>query len=492
MSKGFNEYLKDRIKIESFGGTGGLITGSCHRVDINNSALLIDSGLYQGKFEERSKRGERRNFTPVKNIAKGVTDVLETHVHIDHTGRLPMIYRDGFTPRILTTSETAAFMEPMLYNSAKIQNEKNGDKLYSDWDVDNALRHIKIVKPFTLYEIGQKHSGITAEFLPNGHVAGSCSVLIRKHSEKTTILFTGDMGKEEQSLSGGYQDFMKNYPKEPIKTLVVESTNFEKRPVSFVDKKEKLLETIKKVWEGGGNPVLPVLSFHRAQEIMEIFHNAQKSGEIPEDCHFYIDAPLAVEVTDTFKKLGTKVLSRAYGEDKNFYKTEEESLARFDLKNSMIIDYHEASKTASHILSYSPSKFIIIASGGMGNYGRSVNYIHGDFAKNPKNAVILTCFQVEGTEGKKLMDEGKVTIKNEKKKKESDGAKVIKVEGFSSHISGPEDTFNFLNRFNLSKLENVIITHGKDSARKAMAEEFKRRGFGANIILSDINQVIEV
>lgn len=492
MSKRFKENLRYPVKIESFGGTGGLVTGSCHRIDVKDSALLVDSGLFQGRTEERSERGERRNFTPPKNIAKGVTDILETHAHIDHTGRLPMIFRDGFTPRILATHETAAFMEPMLLNSSKIQNEKGGDELYSDWDVRNTLNHIKVIKPFVLYEIGQKHSGITAEFLPNGHVAGSCSVVVRKHSEKKTILFTGDMGKERQSLCGGYRNFMRDYPKDPIKTIVIESTNFDRKPVSFADKKGKLIETIKKVWEGGGNPVLPVLSFHRAQEIIEIFHNAQKSGEIPEDCCFYIDAPLAVEVTETFLDLGTRVLTRAYGKDEHFYKTDEESLKRFDLNNSFIINKHETSKACSWGLANSPNKVIIIASGGMGNYGRSVNYIHGPFAWNPKNAILLTCFQVEGTEGKQLMDRGKVVLKDKKKKEKRDGAKVIKIEGFSSHISGPVDTFKFLNRFNLNELENVIITHGKDKARNAMAEEFKRRGFGANIILSDINQIIEV
>ncbi|MFA7676221.1 MAG: MBL fold metallo-hydrolase, partial [Candidatus Shapirobacteria bacterium] len=327
---------RNNIIIESFGGTGGCITGSCHRVTINNSTkFLVDSGMYQGKFEERSKEGIKRNFQPMKNVASEVKNVLETHVHIDHIGRLPMIFKDGFTPTVLASELTAELMEPVLLNSAEIQESKPPqERLYDRWDVDKTLRHIKGVKPFKMVEIGQN---ITAEFLLNGHIFGGSSIFIRNHSSDKNIFFTGDMGKPYQSLCGGYKEYVNFYPKDPISILMVESTNFERQPISFKEKKKKFLEEIYKVWEGGGNPVFPTLSFHRTPELMELIYNCKKNGELPKDLITTVDAPYAMKLIYRTIDLGPKYLSRRYGDDPFFYKTEESSMDRFDLENLRII-----------------------------------------------------------------------------------------------------------------------------------------------------------
>lgn len=477
-------FKRDNVTIESFGGVGGQVTGSCYRLKIKDSVFLVEAGSYQGKFEERSEKGVRRNFEPMKNIASGVTEVLESHVHIDHSGRIPKIFKEGFTPKVLATEETAAFMEPMLENSAEIQESQHpSNRLYDKYDVEKTLRYIKVVKPFELVDIGQKGNRITAEMVPNGHVMGSASIIIRDHSDKKTILFTGDMGKPEQSLCGGYKEFVNKYPKDPVNVLMIESTNFEKEPIDFEEKKIKLVQAIHEVWESGGNPVFPTLSFHRAQEIMELFHNLQKTGEIPSDCEIIIDAPLAIKVLDKIRELGPNHLSRRYGNDPFFYKTKEESIGRFELENLTIIGSHKESLLNDQRLAQYNKKAIVIASGGMGGYGRSVNYIRGNFAKNDKNAILFNCFQVPGTEGFDL-------VHKEEKRKNKTGARIMHLEGFTSHISGADQTFDFLGRFNLKQLEKIIIVHGKDSARNLMATEFKARGFDAKIIVPEINQVI--
>lgn len=475
------ETLERPITIESFGGTGGMITGSCHKIEIKDSVVMVDSGMYQGRGEERSERGVRRNFEPFK-MAEKVTHIMETHSHIDHIGRLPMIFKRGFTPTVLATEGTAAFMKPMLYNSAEIQESENPqNRLYETDDVDQTLKYLNTVEPFKKIPIGQEPNGITAEFLLNGHVMGSSSIIIRSPNNKN-ILFTGDMGKPVQSLCGGYEDFITRYPTDPINTIVAESTNFDKNPVSFEKKQSEFLAAIKNVWVNGGNPVFPVLSFHRTQEIIEMIHNSQENGEIPRDCKIIIDAPLAIKLLKTFKKLGSHHLSPRYGDDSNFYQTDENSIARFNLKNLTIIKSHEDSVSNDQKMAEYSKKAIILASGGMGGHGRSINYLKGEFCKNPKNAVVFTCYQAEGTEGAALFNKGQT----------KSGAKVIKIEGLTSHASGPTEIFGFLERFNLSELENVIITHGRNPAREMMASEFKRRGYSTKIILSDIKQVIEI
>lgn len=369
----------------------------------------------------------------------------------------------------------------MLLNSVKIQKKNNPKKcLYDQWDVEKTLRHIKTVKAFRGVSIGNKKSNITAEFLPNGHVIGSASVLIKDFDNNKNILFTGDIGKPKQSLCGGYEEYCDKYPNDPINILMVDSTSINKKPIKFEEKKDKLVKAIYKVWEGGGNPLFPTLSFHRTQEIMELFHHLQQNGEIPSDCKIIIDAPLAMQLFKSFEILGAENLSKIYGEDPDYYKTVEESSKRFDLRNLTIIDSHQDSVSNDGKMANHKGKSIIIASGGMGDYGRSVNYLHGSFGKNPKNAFIFNCYQVEGTEGFNLMKRGR----------NPGGAKILKLNGFSSHASGPEESLGYLERFNLKELETVIINHGKNDTRSLMANEIRKKGFKGRIVLPNINEAI--
>lgn len=375
-------------------------------------------------------------------------------------------------------------METMLNNSADIQaKEDKENRLYDRVDVETTMDHLTVVDPFTETPIGQRHNYATAEFLPNGHVMGANSIFVRL--EEQNILFTGDIGKPQQSLCGGYLDYAPNYPNDPVHVLVVESTNFNNEPVSFEEKRRNFLSSIQNTWKNGGNPLLPVLSFHRFHEILEMLHNSQ-GHEIPEDCKIFIDAPLGMNLLDDFKKLTPDQLTSRYGNDPDYYKTEEESLNRFDLKNLTVVNSHVESIANDAELASYPGKAIIIASGGMAEHGRSLNYIHGQFCQNSKNTVIFTCHQVEGTEGAALL-KGEAA-KGSKKK----GAKHIYVKGFTGHVSGPTETFDFLNRFNLGQLKDVIVTHGNDLARLGMVSEFKTRHPNANVFLPKLEENIEI
>jgi len=478
---------KDKMLIKSYGGIGGLVTGSCHLLESRRSRVVIDCGLFQGPDEKVPQSERSRNLNSLSEIGKASTHMLITHAHIDHTGRVPAVYKEGFRPKLLATETTVAFMSPLLRNSADIQkSQKEKDRLYNSYDVETTLRHVKGVQPFREISVGQNNSNITAEFLLNGHVEGASSIFIRNYNNYENILFTGDMGKPVQSLCGGYTDFMNRYPKEPVHTLMIESTNFEKEPIGFEQKKEELLNTLQRVWDGGGNPLLPVLSFHRCQEIMEMIHNGQKNGSIPSDCQIIIDSPLAMEILDVYKKIGTECLSPRYGNNPRFYKTEKESLARFNLKKMTVVQSTEESKLLDREMANYKGKLIILAGGGMGSYGRSVNYLKGEFCKNPNNAVVYTCFQVKGTYGANML------YKKNHLAEKMVGAQVYKIEGFTSHISGPDETFKFIERFNLEDLQTIIIGHGNEASREKMEQEFIRRGYKTKIFKPIIGEQIIV
>jgi metallo-beta-lactamase family protein len=490
---------KENITIESFGGNGGLITGSCHKLSSRDNQIMVDLGLFQG-LEERSKRGEQRNLGLKDVDFKGVSDVLLTHSHVDHCGRLPMAFKKGFRFDIYGTEANIALTEQMLINSGEIQEQQLPNKrLYEHKDVEATLRYLKVVKPFEEFNIGNRHSKITGEFLPNGHILGSASVLIRDKTNPNRfkdIFFSGDIGKPFQSLTGGYADFANQYPDDPIHAMVLESTNFEKDPIPFKDKEKELISTFEKIWNGGGNVLLPVLSLHRSQEIMEMLHNLQNSGQIPGDCKIFIDAPLAVKLTGIYENLASEYFLPRYGDNNKFYKTEEKSLSRLDLKNLTIINSHDQSVENDKNMASYDGKAIILASGGMFCLGRSMNYRLGDFCKNPKNGVVFTCFQVNGTFGSSLLyQEYDKELRQDNlthdKKGRLIGAQVFKVDGFTSHASG-EELINFVERFNLDELKVIDIGHGKESSRQKMAKEFQARGYKAKIMTPDIGEKIEV
>ncbi len=486
------EVSSNNISITCFGGNGGYISGSCHRLDVVGESILVDCGLFQGRGEEQMNNGDSRNKLMQIGIGKGVSHVLLTHSHIDHIGRTPWLFAVGYKPEVVVTSPNVQFISHLLYDSAKIQELKNKKQsLYTKYDVDRTLEKVREVSHYKEIDIGVGRTKLTVRFLPNGHVMGSDSLVIGHQDEngQQNILFTGDMGKPEQSLCGGYQKYSGNYPKDAIDTLVVESTNFLREPISFEEKRENLLNEITTTWDRNGTPILPVLSFHRFQEILEMIHNSQKEGLLPKDCHVVIDAPLGTKLLKEFKELKPEYLSRNYGDNENYYLTAKESASRFDLEDTILIDSHGGSKIMSRLYAKNRIKTIIIASGGMCENGRVVNYLRGDFAKNPKNKFILTCFQVPETKGSKLIQK-KSIFKGSNNN--NIGAEVVSVNGFTSHISGPKETFDFLESFNLSQLKTVIINHGKDESRRKMAEEFKRRGYGAEILLPRINQRVNL
>jgi Cft2 family RNA processing exonuclease len=156
-------------------------------------------------------------------------------------GLSPYFIKKGFTPKLFATRTTAIFMETMLRNSAEIQMNKHPqNRLYKIKDVEKTLRLLHPTDSFEQINVGGKGRNVTGEFLDNGHVMGSASILIRDLKNKKTILFTGDMGKERQSLCGGYFRDAWRYPKDPIETLVIESTSFDKKMYHLMKNKKIL------------------------------------------------------------------------------------------------------------------------------------------------------------------------------------------------------------------------------------------------------------
>ena len=482
MKKNRHLETEGQISISSRGGVGECVTGSAHLLKLPGfGKLLVDCGLHQGRDGRYTFSGQDRNFLNMRDWLYGVRDVVLTHSHIDHSGNLPKLIKSGIEPRIWLTRVAAVFTEILLRNSAEIQDGLHAsERLYDEGHVDQTVDRFVPVDYDKDFDLGSKGIPVVGRIIPNGHVPGSGAAMLRYKGE--VFLFSGDIGRPYQQLGGGYEESTIKYPDRPINTLIVDSTNVEASPVTFEEKKEGLLDLLNQTWKDGGNPLLPVLSFDRAQAVLEMLKHFQSTGQIPKDVKIYLDAPLAVEILDKYVDLYDVILTTRFGADLNYYQSNTSSRSRFWLDNMTVVDSHKDSLAFDKELAKTKEKVIIVAGGGMG-VGRSMNYLWGDFGANPKNMVGLTCYQVRGTPGERLMDRG--IVGNER----DAGAKVVKLEGWTSHAMGFEEWFGFLEKFNLSELDTVLVGHGSDSAKKFAADRLKEKGIGARLIIPEIGQV---
>lgn len=479
------ECFEEKFSIQSLGAAGGIVTGSLHKLRQGESVIVIDAGIFQGKYDAFLPNGKNRNNQDLGYI-KNVSDILITHAHADHVGRLPLFYEKNMQPRTRATEMTRGLMEIILKDSAKIQ--KGEDRLYTGEDVDRVLNYVNIVKMGKQIDIGRKHDKLTALWTYNGHIPGSASIIIEKKEVRGGILFTGDIGKEIQAICGGWGESKRiDYPKDlPIKVLWTESTSFDRESVNFDEKYEQFLESINKILREGGSVAIPAISMQRNQEIVEIIRYAQEKGDIPENTKIYKDAPLASKFEETYVEDADLFMTNRFGNDPEFYKDLTSSKKRFELNNCLSVIDNKKSVEIADSLGCDNQNSIVITSGGMCGYGRVRNYIDGNFGKNTKNGIILTCFQVKGTEGRKLTDQECLISENG-----SVGAKVEHLDIFSGHVSGKSDTFKYLERFNLGELELIGIIHGNNDNRKKMAEAFKEKGYPARVVLPEIDEKIE-
>jgi predicted metal-dependent RNase len=260
--------------------------------------------------------------------------------------------------------------------------------------------------------------------------------------------------------------------------MVVESTSFDKQPVSSTESVYGIENAIKKTFANGGSVVIPSLS-QRGPVTIEVLHNLRIK------CRKYIDGPLLVKILETYTgNIDPNKLTRNFGEVVDYYQSLKEAMARFDLEDVTVINSHQESVALSERLAQSGERAIVIAGGGMGT-GRAVNYIKGPFAQNPNNSIIFTCYQVPGTLGAEVTDQENKNL--------SIKSKIYHFGGFTSHVSGEEETFDNLERYNLDDLEMVVIGHGKDIARRQMAKGFERRSNEyVGVIAPRIRQVVTV
>lgn len=473
------ELRRPELSLTSYGAAGGTVTGSCHVFESGHhgsgeyNKVVVDCGIFQGIGDVAQMNIKKaRGYEAIKAIIVSNPPILETHGHIDHMGFLPTLFRHGCNSLIYTTEETRKLMEVNLTRSANIQKKRrdSGPFSFGPEDVAKTLDHVQVVKPFEEIPVSRDKK-IEAVFCSNGHIPGSASILIRDKSSGKNILFTGDIGRPNQQVTGGYNRFSSLYPQDPVDVLITESTCFGDTPIPFKKREAQFQNEINSAFQHGNTVLMPCIQ-HRYMENLEIIRKSQEDRKIPSDITFYRDGPALVDIADIYKGFSPDYFTTRYGDDSEFYDTESSS-QRFHLSNLHTIRRHNDLKLFFNDSRFCDKKTIIFASGGMGDDGRACDYFMRGFASQPDKSVIFSCYQVEGTVGSDLL--------NKQNNPNYQGARVVKLEGGSSHATGEGEIFGYFRRFNLTDLKTVVVVHGDNDSRKLMESGIKQTEFGERV-----------
>ncbi|MFH1952984.1 MAG: MBL fold metallo-hydrolase [Pseudomonadota bacterium] len=447
------------IRVTCLGGVGS-VTGSCYLVESPNSKkILVDCGLFQGGRQMESRNREDWGFDP-----KEIDTLFLTHAHIDHSGRIPKLVKDGFKGKIITSPPTSELCEIMLLDAAHIQEmdaewQTRKNKRQAKTDVEplyttaDAEASLKLLRPMERDNVVSVGSGIKARLRNAGHILGS-SILelwVEEEGEVLKMVFSGDLGKKDQLIVKDPQEvFDADY-------LFVESTYGNRRHRTFEDSKHELVEAIRYSISAGEKIMIPAFAVERTQEILYVLGEFLRDGLIP-DIPIYLDSPLAIKATEIFRK------------NKKYYDEEARAIvdSGYDPFGMPNLRFTPATKE-SMAINEAKGSAIIIAGSGMCTAGRIKHHLKHNLWREGASIVIVG-FQAKGTTGRRIVEGAKqVKIFHENV---AVRAKVFTIGGFSAHAD-QEDLLEWVSHFESNP--KVFVVHGEATASEALAEKIRER-----------------
>jgi metallo-beta-lactamase family protein len=462
----------------TFHGAARTVTGSQHLIEVNGSSLLLDCGLYQGPRRESYERNRQFPFNPRRLDA-----VILSHAHIDHSGNLPNLVKNGYQGPIYTTPATAHLSRIMLLDSAHIQeadaefiNRKRAarqeepiEPLYTVPDAEQAGEYLQDIPYQQSFE---PVPGVVAHLVDAGHILGSAAVAldIDDHGRKIRLWFSGDIGRRGLPLI-----------RDPILPdrpdyMIMETTYGDKvhrdPQRAFEELRDLVVRTVKR----GGKVIIPAFAVGRTQEIVYAFHQMMVSGDIP-PIPIVVDSPLAINVTEVFNDFPecfddeTWAFIRSgkhrdvFGFDHLIYtRSANESKALNDRKDPMVI----------------------ISASGMAEVGRILHHLKNNI-EDPKNTVLIVSWQAPNTLGRRIADrEPVVKIFGEMYDVR---AEVATIGGLSAH--GGQNMLVEYAQAAQGNLQQIFLVHGEPKPAEILSERLADTGI-SHVAYPDLHSSVEI
>ena len=453
----------------TFLGATRTVTGSNFLLEGAGKKIIIDCGLYQGKAKE-----ERENYADFTYDVNEIDYMLLTHAHIDHSGRIPKLYVDGYRGPIIATKATCDLCAIMLPDSGHIQEMENvwqnkkrarvgKPELPPLYTAQDAIDCLEIFKPVSYDEIIQLDENISVRFNDAGHMLGSSiiEVWIKENGEIKKIVFTGDLGNNDIPLLDSPTMI------DSADYVVMESTYGSRLHNRNDDKAELFLNIVAETLDKGGNVIIPSFAVGRTQEIL---YELNKLKEERTDEEFlkkyeklmkatvYVDSPLAISATEVFRQnmdLFDEEVRKEIEQGDN-------PLEFPGLKFTQTVDESKA-------LNDDPHPHIIISASGMCEVGRIKHHLKHNLW-NPNNTILFVGYQAPGTLGAKIVSgEKKVKIFGEEI---AVNARIEYIEGYSGHAD-QEWLLNFVYSF-ITKPKHIFLVHGELEGQKVLKEKIQQ------------------
>lgn len=464
----------------TFYGSAKEVTGSNMILEAAEKRIMIDCGMFQGSSATKAK-----NFDGFKYDVKDIDYVLLTHSHIDHSGRIPLLYKKGYTGSVICTKATKDLCDIMLLDSANIQESdteyKNHKRqraglellepLYTTDDANNALKHFVAVQYHDLIKLDDN---ITVKFSDSGHMLGSSSitVYVNENDKTTVVAFTSDLGKPNTPIINDPQVIQE------CDYLIMESTYGNKRHAVKEHPEELMFEIIEDTILKGGTVIIPSFSVGRTQEMIYAFNKniaLKKKFSIFNKIPVYIDSPLSTSATEVFMK------------NTQFF---DDEAKQYILKGDNPLDFPNLIFTKSvedsKMLNRDDSPKIIISSSGMCDAGRIRHHLKHNLYKE-KTTVLFVGYQANGSLGRILADGAKsVKILGDTIDVR---ARIEMIDGFSGHAD-MDDLDNYLSQIR-SKPEKIFLVHGEDEQLYPFASRISNT-FGIDAVIPDNYSVYEL
>ncbi len=434
-----------------FLGAAGTVTGSRFLVASAGGSVLVDAGLYQGRQELR-----RRNWQPFPVAAEGIGAVTLTHAHLDHTGYLPRLVRDGFRGRVVCTPDTRALTEIVLRDSAHLQeedaayaNERGFSKhqpalpLYTSADVAATL---PLLEGLDYGTSARLVPDVTVTLRPVGHILGAAAVTLDVDGHR--VVFSGDLGRGRHPLLTGPE------PPDPADTIVVESTYGDRRHPD--PDPDVLASAVRRTLARGGVILVPAFAVDRTELVLMELRRLMIAGEIPQ-VPVHVDSPMALQALGVYRRA---LAGGGHGLRSDLPRVADP----FDTGDLRPARTPEESRE----LNRPHRPCIVVSASGMATGGRVVHHLE-HLLPDPRNTVVITGYQAEGTRGRQLL-EGAPHVKMHGRYVPV-RAEIVRARDFSVHADAAEVVAWLASCPQPPR--TVFVVHGEARASAALADRIR-------------------